>query len=127
MEWRGAHLTALEKSKQPTPRSKVPRPITCSVARLTESHTLTWGCRGCVGSTDRSQQGNTGCCLHHKPQGKGRVTCAGHAAGHYPQSLKGTVKARLFLQSGLPAWQRCHRGSKVAFGSCGNALTNLRK
>lgn len=42
------HLTAFEKSKHPTPRSKVPRPITCRVTRLTESHTLTWGCKGCV-------------------------------------------------------------------------------
>lgn len=44
-------LTAFEKSRHPTPRSKVPRPITCSVTRLTESHTLTWGCKGCAKAT----------------------------------------------------------------------------
>lgn len=38
--------TALEKAREPTPLSKVPRPMTCRVDRLTESHTLTWGCSG---------------------------------------------------------------------------------
>lgn len=42
------HPDPLDPKMEPTPRSKVPRPMTCSVARLTESHTLTWGCRGCV-------------------------------------------------------------------------------
>lgn len=34
-------LTALEKAKEPTPRSNVPKPMTCRVDRLTLSQILT--------------------------------------------------------------------------------------
>lgn len=40
-------LTALEKASEPTPRSKVPRPICCSVRRVLESQMWTMGWRGC--------------------------------------------------------------------------------
>lgn len=37
-------LTALEKAREPTPRSNVPKPTTCRVDRLTLSQIRTWGC-----------------------------------------------------------------------------------
>ena len=39
-------LTALEKASEPTPRSNVPKPMTCRVDRLTLSQIRTWGCSG---------------------------------------------------------------------------------
>lgn len=39
-------LTALEKDREPTPRSNVPMPITCRVERETLSQIRTWGCSG---------------------------------------------------------------------------------
>lgn len=44
-------LTDLEKATQVTARSNTPVPMTCSVLRLTESQTRTWGARSWTGQT----------------------------------------------------------------------------
>lgn len=53
----GQGLTAVEKAREPTPRSKLPRPICCNVSSVAESQMCTMGCSGCGDSAGRGSRG----------------------------------------------------------------------
>lgn len=78
--WREG-LTAQEKAKEPTPRSKLPNPICCSVSSVAESQMCTTGCRGWEWGG-----GVKGGCKGGSPHGLGGLGGAGGVPLH-PRTL----------------------------------------